>query len=84
MSRSGDGDSGERDRPQAVTPTGADTRRGFIKKAAYVVPAVLSVNVALVSARAGSHEMQMGVKGESPDRGARVGERPSRRTDRDK
>jgi len=59
------------------------TRREFIKKAAYVVPAVLSVNVALVTARAGSPEAMSG-KGESPMRGARDGERQQRRTDRDK
>ena len=60
------------------------TRRDFIKKAAYVVPAVLSVNVALVAARAGSHEMQMGGKGESPSRAERATARPMRRTDREK
>jgi hypothetical protein len=31
-----------------------DSRRGFIKKALYVVPAVVSLNLALVEARAGS------------------------------
>ncbi len=62
-----------------------DTRRDFMKKAAYMVPAVLSVSVALVEARAGSHdETQMGGKGEAPDRGARDGEREQRRTDREK
>lgn len=60
------------------------TRREFIKKAAYVVPAVLSVNVALVAARAGSHEMQMGGKGEAPSREGRDYTREQRRTDRDK
>ena len=59
-------------------------RRDFIKKAAYVVPAVMSVNVALVSARAGSHQMGMGAKGEAPSRGARDGERAERRADRAK
>jgi hypothetical protein len=64
-----------------------DTRREFIKKAAYVVPAVLSVNVALVTARAGSHDIdpRTGGKGETSQRGARDGvERNQRRTDRDK
>ena len=59
-------------------------RRDFLKKAAYVVPAVLSVNVALVAARAGSDEKQMGGKGSSYERGARDGERNQRQTDRDK
>ena len=34
--------------------TESDSRREFIKKSAYIVPAVLSLNVALVEARAGS------------------------------
>ena len=34
--------------------TGSDSRLEFIKKSAYIVPAVLSLNVALVEARAGS------------------------------
>ena len=34
--------------------TESDSRREFIKKSVYVVPAVLSLNVALVEARAGS------------------------------
>jgi hypothetical protein len=61
----------------------SDTRREFIKKAAYVVPAVLSVSVALVTARAGS-DTRMGGKGVAPESGARDGERQQRRTDRDK
>ena len=61
-----------------------DTRRDFMKKAAYVVPVVLSVSVALVEARAASHEMQSGGKGDAPTRGARDGEREQRRTDREK
>ena len=49
---------------------GTGNRRDFIKKAAYVVPTIMSVNVALVSARAGSGEpMQMGAKGVAPSRG---------------
>ena len=60
-------------------------RRDFIKKAAYVVPAVMSVSVALVSARAGSNEvMTMGAKGVAPQRGARDGERVQRRSSLDK
>jgi hypothetical protein len=67
-----------------ATDHDSGTRRDFIKKAAYVVPAVLSVNVALVAARAGSHEAGMPNKGEDPGRGMRSGERMERRTDREK
>ena len=62
-----------------------ETRRDFIKKAAYVVPAVLSVNVALVEARAGSPPpMEKGAPGQAPMREGRNYEREQRRTDRDK
>ena len=62
------------------------TRRDFMKKAAYVVPAVMSVNVALVAARAGSNmdPEQLGRKGEAPSREGRDYTRDERRTDRDK
>ena len=53
-------------------------RRDFIKKAAYVVPAVMSVNVALATARAGSHDHKMGAKGAEVRQGARNGARPER------
>lgn len=38
-----------------VTNNG-DSRREFLKKSAYVVPAVLTLNLALVEARAASNE----------------------------
>ncbi len=59
-------------------------RRDFIKKAAYVVPAVMSVSVALVSARAGSHDPVRHAKGTAIQRGARDGERAQRRSNRGK
>jgi hypothetical protein len=62
-----------------ATDYGTGTRRDFIKKAAYVVPAVLSVNVALVTAASGS-EPGMPNKGEDPGRGMRTGERMPRRS----
>ena len=63
---------------------GNGNRRDFLKKAAYVVPAVLSVNVALVSARAGSHDHRMGAKGEAPRSGARDGRDSGRQLGREK
>jgi hypothetical protein len=60
---------------------GSGSRREFIKKAAYAVPAILSVNVALVAARAASHEMEEGGKGGSTPRGQRGSKgTPSRST----
>jgi len=60
-------------------------RRDFIKKAAYVVPAVMSVSVALVSARAGSHDATAHARGTAIQRGARDGgERAQRRSNRGK
>ena len=61
------------------TLTRNDSRRDFIKKAAYVVPAILSLNVALVAARAGS-PMQEGGKGGAPARGQRPDGTPQRRS----
>jgi hypothetical protein len=65
---------------------GKSTRRDFVKKAAYVVPTILSMHVALVEARAGSGNAQMGGTGESSPRGVREQsppERDARRTDRE-
>jgi len=65
---------------------GSGNRRDFMKKAAYVVPAVLSMNIAIVEARAGSGEPELlqRRKGKAPERGARDGGRTERRTDREK
>jgi hypothetical protein len=60
-------------------------RRDFLRKTAYVVPAIMSVNVALASARAGSLDpIQQRAKGASTNRGSRDGERVERRSDREK
>jgi len=63
-----------------------ESRRDFVKKAVYIVPAVLSINIALVEARAGSHDMQMGGAGGASPRGTRKASEPgrdARRTDRE-
>lgn len=49
--------------------TGLDSRREFIKKSVYVVPTILSLQVALVEARASSLPLD-------PDIYGRRGERP--------
>ena len=59
--------------------TESDSRREFIKKSAYVVPIILSLNVALVEARAASMPENQG-RGDPPPRGNRGGGRPSRPT----
>ena len=62
------------------------SRRDFVKKAVYVVPAILSMQVALVEARAGSDDVEQGGMGGSSPRGERKKsspQRPSRRTDRE-
>ena len=64
----------------------SESRRDFVKKAVYVVPTILSMNVALVAARAGSDDAEQGGMGGSSPRGTRTGsspQRPSRRTDRE-
>jgi hypothetical protein len=64
---------------------GSGNRRDFLKKAAYVVPTIMSVNVALVSARAGSLDpVQQRAKGESTNRGSRDGVREGSRASRGK
>lgn len=55
-----------------------DSRRDFIKKAAYVVPAVLSLNLALAEARAGSNKKQKKPKTRDP-----ADRRAGLRSDRD-
>lgn len=63
--------------------TANDSRREFLKKSAYVVPTILSLNVALVEARASSMpDPNMG-KGGSPPRGQRPSNRPPTRDTRD-
>jgi hypothetical protein len=39
-----------------MVPNDGDSRREFLRKSAYVVPAVLTLNLALVEARAASNE----------------------------
>jgi hypothetical protein len=43
-------------REKAMDTEHGDSRRGFLRKSAYVVPAVLTLNLALVEARAGSDD----------------------------
>jgi len=54
-----------------------DSRRDFIKKAAYVVPAVLSLNLALAEAKAGSKKPKKPKTRDPADRSAGL------RSDRD-
>ena len=59
--------------------TGTDSRRGFLKKSVYVVPAIVTLNVALVEARAGSDMSPEPFRGGDMPRGQRDGEsRPTR------
>jgi hypothetical protein len=44
-------------RERAMDSEHGDSRRDFMKKGAYVVPAVLTLNLALVEARAASGEI---------------------------
>jgi hypothetical protein len=60
----------------------SDSRRQFLKKSAYVVPAILSLNVALVEARAASMDEDRG-RGRSGPRGQRDDKTRDTRDSRD-
>ena len=49
---------------------GSDSRREFLRKSVYVVPTILSLNVALVEARAASMPANQG-RGQRPPQGER-------------
>ena len=58
--------------------SGSDSRREFLTKSVYIVPTILSLNVALVEARAASMPPNRG-RGRGPHRGPRE-DRPMRPT----
>jgi hypothetical protein len=47
--------------------TPLDSRRGFVKKAAYVAPAILTLAAAPAFAKAGSEKHEKGLRGPKPD-----------------
>jgi hypothetical protein len=48
--------------------TSDDSRRGFVKKAAYVAPAILTLAAAPAFAKSGSEKYEKGPKDPKPDR----------------